>query len=521
MSMAARSGYPMGMVTTARETERKFDAAERDLLPILSGMFDVGGQTGPEEQVLEAVYYDTRDLRLARAGITLRRRSGGDDAGWHLKLPGGGDSRDELRVPLGRAETDKAPPEELAVLTRAHTRGAKLRPVALVTTRRCRWRLSDGDGEPVAEVVDDHVTAHTLGAQTTAKSWREVEVELVGHGKPELLDRVERRLGKAGVRRSGSASKLARLLGDRLPVRPSPPAPDAKSPAGRAVLAYLGGQVEEITHYDPLVRQQVPDAVHRMRVATRRMRSALQVFGRVIERDRARRLTAELKWLADVLGPARDLEVLRERFDQATAALPAEEVAGPVEQRFTRYFARREAVAADDVRAALDDPRYFALLDDIDALLTDPPLTRRGRRPARRELPGLIGRVDAKVTRRMRRADQQRPGPARDAALHEVRKAAKRLRYATEVALPVLGKPARRFRKRVKPVQQLLGEHHDAVVSRPVLREIGMQAHLDGENGYTFGLLHGQQSTEMHDAERALPAAWRRLTARKRRRWLR
>ncbi len=508
------------MVTSARETERKFDATERDPLPILSGISGVGDQTGPEEQVLEAVYFDTRDLRLARAGITLRRRSGGDDAGWHLKLPHGGDTRDELRVPLGRSKTNNAAPAELAALTRAQARGAKLRPVASVTTTRRRWRLSDGDGEPVAEVVDDHVTAHTLGSQTTAKSWREIEVELVGRGNPELLDRVERRLGKAGIRRSGSASKLARLLGDQLPVRPPAPATDAKSPAGRAVLAYLGGHAGEITRYDPSVRQQVPDAVHRMRVATRRMRSALQVFGKVIERDRARRLTAELKWLAEVLGPARDLEVLRERFHEATTALPAEEVAGPVKQRFTRYFARREAAAADNVQAALDSPRYFALLDDIDALLTDPPLTRRGRRPARRELPRLIRRVDTKVIRRMRRADRQRAGSTREAALHEVRKAAKRLRYATEVALPVLGKPARRFRKRVKAVQQLLGEHHDAVVARPVLREIGMQAHRDGENGYTFGLLHGQHNAVIHSTEGALPAAWRRLTARKRRRWL-
>lgn len=98
--------------------------------------------------------------------------------------------------------------------------------------------------------------------------------------------------------------------------------------------------------------------------------------------------------------------------------------------------------------------------------------------------------------------------------------AAKRLRYATEVALPVLGKPARRFGKRVKAVQQLLGEHHDAVVAGPVLREIGMQAHRDGENGYTFGLLHGQQNAVIHSAEGALPAAWSRLTDRKRRRWL-
>ncbi|HKR48696.1 MAG TPA: CHAD domain-containing protein, partial [Pseudonocardiaceae bacterium] len=188
---------------------------------------------------------------------------------------------------------------------------------------------------------------------------------------------------------------------------------------------------------------------------------------------------------------------------------------------FVRYFAPREAAAAEEVRVALDDPRYFALLDGIDALLADPPLTSRGRRPAPRELPRLIRRVDAKVIRRMRCADRQRLGPNREVALHEVRKAAKRLRYGTEVALPVLGKPARRFRKRVKAVQQLLGEHHDAVVARPVLREIAMQAHLDGENGYTFGLLHGRQSTEIHEAEHALPAAWRRFTARKRRRWLR
>ncbi|MGH3924692.1 MAG: CHAD domain-containing protein, partial [Pseudonocardiaceae bacterium] len=261
--------------------------------------------------------------------------------------------------------------------------------------------------------------------------------------------------------------------------------------------------------------------VHQMRVATRRIRGALQDFGKVIDQDRARRLIGELKWLGDALGPARDLEVLQERFVEATAAQPVEEVAGPVQQRFTRYFARREADAADDVRTALDDPRYFALLNDIDTLISDPPLTRRGRRRARRELPRLISRIDNKVTRRMRHANQQRPGPTREVALHDVRKAAKRLRYATEVARPVLGKPANRFRKRVKTVQQLLGEHHDAVVSRPVLREIAMQAHLDGENGYTFGLLHGQQSDVIHRIEDALPAAWHRLAARKQRRWLR
>ena len=88
------------------------------------------------------MYFDTADLRLARAGITLRRRKGGSDAGWHLKLPVAADSRDELRVPLGRAR--RTPPAELTALTRVYTRGATLLPVVRLRTRRRRWPLADG-----------------------------------------------------------------------------------------------------------------------------------------------------------------------------------------------------------------------------------------------------------------------------------------------------------------------------------------------------------------------------------------
>ena len=98
-----------------------------------------------------------------------------------------------------------------------------MRPVAeLITTRR-RWRLTDPDGRVLVEVVDDHVSAHTLGASTSGVSWREVEVELGGDGDPDLLDRVERRLLDAGVRRSDARSKLARLLADRLPAPATAP----------------------------------------------------------------------------------------------------------------------------------------------------------------------------------------------------------------------------------------------------------------------------------------------------------
>ncbi|MBV9922790.1 MAG: CHAD domain-containing protein, partial [Pseudonocardia sp.] len=380
----------------------------------------------------------------------------------------------------------------------------------LSTTRR-RWRMTDDDGRVLVEVVDDHVSAHTLGSATTGVSWREVEVELGGHGDADLLDRVERRLLKAGVRRSDARSKLARVLGDRLPLSEPVERPGRKSRIGEVVLAYLSEQAEAIAWGDPAVRQDEPDAVHKMRVATRRMRSALQAYGKVVDRSATRELTTELRWLAGVLGDARDLEVLQARFTKAVEKLPAELVLGPVKARLTRFFAGREADARRAMIAALDSDRYLALLASVDRLLADPPLTRRARGKAHRELPGLVGRAHRRVADHVRVAEGLASGDERDAQWHEARKASKRLRYAAEAAAPVLGKPAERLVGRVKQVQELLGDHQDAVVARPVLREIGIAAHVDGENGFTYGLLHQQETDAGHRCEDDITQAWRDL----------
>lgn len=501
------------MTTTVRETERKYEITDGVELPEWAGLSGVDVLVGPEEQRLEAVYFDTEDLRLARAGVTLRRRQGGHDAGWHLKLPvrGEGDSRDEIRVGDARALRRRTPPTELVALVRAFTRGARLAPVAELMTTRRRWRLADDDGQVLVEVVDDHVSAHTLGAATSGMAWREVEVELGGRGDRDLLDQVERRLLDAGVRRSDARSKLARVLGDRLPA-PAPVArPGRKARVGAAVLAYLREQAEAIVWGDPAVRQDVPDAVHQMRVATRRMRSALQAYGRVIDRAATRELADELKWLAGVLGEARDLEVLRARFTHDVQQLPEELVLGPVQARLTRFFAGREADARRALVAALDSDRYLALLAAVDRLLADPPLTRHARARARRELPALVGRTHRRVAGHVREADLLPSGDERNEQWHAARKAAKRLRYAAEAAAPVLGRPAERLVGRVKQVQELLGEHQDAVVARPVLREIGVAAHLEGENGFTYGLLHQVQADRMHLSETEITEAWRNL----------
>src|SRR5205807_4450312 len=126
------------MTTQTRELEQKYEAEPSVTLPSLEDLPQVAAVSGPAVETLTAEYYDTDDLRLLRAGITLRRREGGDDEGWHLKLPDehqetASTSRRELRVPLGRPGDPV--PDELAKLVRVHTRGVPLRPVARIETR--------------------------------------------------------------------------------------------------------------------------------------------------------------------------------------------------------------------------------------------------------------------------------------------------------------------------------------------------------------------------------------------------
>ncbi|QFZ17144.1 CYTH and CHAD domain-containing protein [Saccharothrix syringae] len=485
------------MARSVHETERKYEAPDGTSLPDLGGLPGVAAAAGPEEQRLEAVYYDTADLRLARAGLTLRRRTGGDDAGWHLKLPVGGDTREEVRLPAGRAA--EHPPRELGSLVQAHARGGELSPVARIRTTRHRWQLVDGKGRLLAEVVEDLVSAQDTADESRVDSWREFEVELGERGDTGLLDRVEARLSDAGIVRSRSSAKLTRLLGDRL--SPAAPAPAVGTSAGDVVRAYLREQVEALKHQDPRVRRGEDDAVHQMRVATRRLRSALQAFGAVVARDRTRELVGELKWLAGVLGQARDLEVLRDRFERGVGELEDELVLGPVRALLTRHFSPLEAAAHQSAVAALDGSRYFALLDAVDALVEDPPFTPLARRKATKVLPELVDDAYRRLAKRVAAAHD-------DTGLHEARKAAKRLRYSVEVAAPVFGKRARRYGKRLKDVQTLLGDHQDSVVARPVLRELGAKARLDGENGFTFGLLLGLETARARALAERFAASW-------------
>jgi CHAD domain-containing protein len=477
------------MAVTHRETERKYEASSTTELPSLAPLF---GEARPqtEDQLLVATYFDTSDLRLARSAITMRHRTGDDEAGWHIKVPAGPGSRDEIQLPdppggNGEGAEPGSPPAEFVELVRAFLGGQRLVPVAEVRNHRTLSAWRTDDGAPALQVTDDRVTARAL-PDGSSRSWREFEVELGSAGDPDLLDRAEAVLTKAGIRRSASPSKLAQALGSRLPAQQ--PAPGKHADAGEVVVAYLRTQVAAIRRNDLEVRRDTEDAVHQLRVACRRARSALQAFGKVLDRERTQHLIEELRWLGDAAGRARDLEVLRERFARELGALPAEDALGPVQARVTHWFAPRQAEARAALLEALNSDRYQQLLDALDGLLAHPPLRRAATRKPSKLLREEVKLAQRRVEKHLRAAEPGAEG--RDQELHEARKAAKRLRYAAEAAAGVVG-GAEKVVERTKVLQDLLGEHQDAVVAGPIWRELAIAAHGAGENGYPFGLLAG------------------------------
>ena len=499
----------------ALEIERKYDVDGPVELP-LDGLPGVTEVDGPHREVLEATYFDTGDLRLIRAGATLRRRTGGADAGWHLKLPAGGPGeRVELRLPLGRA---LAVPRDLADLTQSRSRGEPLVRVATLRTERDRWRLLDGD-TVVAEVVSDAVRAEPVDGEPG--EWAELEVELVD-GRRELLDELEPKLFELGARPASSSSKIGRALGTSGAAPDGPP----DGTAGAVVMANLREHVAAIVANDPKVRRDEPKAIHQMRVSARRARSTLQSFREILDRDRTEPLVHELRWLGTVLAGAREAHVQRERLLAGLRALPDEDLVGPavarVDARLFGEYARATKSAVRQLRGA----RYLALLDQLQRLLDDPPLAGRAGEPAAKVLPGLVGRAQRRARRafaryrdRVQPADGARSAGQGAAALHKMRKASKRARYAAEAVAPALGKPARRSAKRLKRVQSLLGDHQDIVVSRKLLRDLTMTAHREGENTFSYGILTGRDDAEAARLRAELPDLWRRADRRKTRRW--
>jgi CHAD domain-containing protein len=416
-------------------------------------------------------------------------------------------------VTAGAAE--EPVPAELVDQVRAIVRDRPLTPVAVLRTRRRLHRLLGADGQVLAELCDDDVEATTPWDPGPTRRWREWELELAD-GPADLLDLAEPLLAAAGAEPSTSASKLGRVLAPHLP---PPPAWRTAGPVGKkastgqVLSAYLGEQLLRLQAEDRRLRAGDQEGVHKLRIAARRLRAALATYGRVLEPAPTAEVRAELRWLGGVLAPARDAQVLRERLLDAVARQPDLLVLGPVARRIDDDLRADFRSARTAALRELDGERYYRLLDRLEGFVDDPPFRPEADERARRVLPDLL-RADLKRVRKRHRAFVAADEPdRRDTALHDVRKAAKRLRYAAGSAAPVLGKRAEKLSTRAKAVQKALGQHQDSVVARQVLRDLGVRAHLSGENGFTFGRLHALEEAgaercvaDYEDAYAGLPA---------------
>lgn len=493
------------------EIERKFDVDEGTQLPTLEELPGVGRVGEPVEYELDAVYFDavhldSGNLALAARRITLRRRTGGEDAGWHLKTLLESDARQELHEPLG--DDPEVVPERFMRLVRVHVRDRSLVPVVHLQTRRIMRRLLDAHGAVLAEVCDDRVQAERLGPAPSSQRWREWEVELVDGGLA-LLDAAQSMLATVDAQPATHVSKLARALGDWAPrERPPVPAPNRKSTAGRVLLAYLDEQVQLLWKQDPRVREGEPDSVQQMRIATRRLRSALTTYRPLVDADLADCLRRELKWLGGVLGAARDLQVLRERLSDLIAAEPPELVLGPISRRIDEQVGADFDAAHLTALRALEGGRYFRLLDSLDHLLAPMPLTELASEAASGIVPDLVRAEWKRLRNAVRAAEKTSGGATRDLALHEVRKSAKRLRYAAEAATPVHHKPALRLVAAAENLQTILGGHQDSVVSRGWLRRGEAAARLQGESGFSYGRLDAIEQYVAADSDARFVRAW-------------
>lgn len=500
-----------------REIERKYEptpqaaAAGTVTLPSCAGVPGVAGTVDEPPVELDATYYDTPDLRLAADRITLRRRTGGSDAGWHLKLPADPADpgvRDEIQAPLS-----PGPPRELAGLVRSRVRAQPLVPLVRLRQRRTVRRLLDADGSSLVELSLDEVRAERCGTEGAATAWTEVEAELAEDADPAVLDALEPVLTAdgSGLRRSAAPSKLRRALEE---TGAAPGAGDGGQDGGSVgavVLRHVRTQVRALIELDPAVRRDVHDSVHRMRVATRRLRSAFRSFGRVLEPEATGPVGDELAWLARELGADRDQEVLAARLTDRLAGLPDQLRHGPVDERLRTFCAGGRTGSRGRLLAVLDSDRYLELLETLTGLLDAPPL-----RPAAHAAPGevLARAVRRDHERLARRVDEALAAPAgdgRDRALHEARKAVKRARYAAEAARPALGAPAKQYAAVTTRVQELLGDHQDSVLVRRALLRIAAQAHAAGEPSFPYGVLYEREAALAQAREAELPGLWARV----------
>jgi len=529
---SGRVGIGSVKSTTSDHIEREVKLmADLDLaLPDLRGL--VGGTYRLPEQELRAAYLDTPDFRLWHQGVTLRHRlgEGPADGTWTMKLPEQPNDttldRTELSWPGSRDEV----PATARRLLRGLVRSAELLQVAELFTVRRPLELRDAKGRGWAVLDDDIVTVR--GGPRDGLRFRQVEVELADDGhegtSSKVLDRVVGVLRKAGARLD-HAPKLAIALGlDAASDKEGADRIGKRSSLEAVVQASINAGLDGLLDHDCRLRLRsdnpAPHDIHQARVATRRLRSDLKTLRPALDPVWVRHTRDELRWLGNALGNVRDVDVL-------TAELSAPDQGSPTEAAGKRellgHLAEQRRLGCQQLAAALEDEeRYIPLLERLHVAGQTPPFRAKagpgaGKKhspvaeaPARSALPRLVRTSWRSLHKQVRRAGDQ---PS-NGELHRIRIKAKQVRYASELAAPVVGAPARRSATAAAKLQTVLGEHHDAVVAKEWLWSEALRA--SPWASFAAGQLSCEQGRRQQKFRRRWPKAWTGLDRRKVRGWL-
>ena len=444
-----------------------------------------------------STYYDTDSYRLAQAGITVRYRGAAGKGVWQLKLP-----RDRARLELEFTGDRAQPPESLMQLLLAPLRKQPVKPIARLRTSRKGIRVGKPNS-PTADVVLDSFVL--LDGGRVVRRLCEVEVEQL-NGDETAFRRIEKTLREAGAQDGDARPKVFQALGIRQPTSLVPPPPSA--PVVEHLKILLAMQLGEILAHDPGTRLGTEvEELHKMRVATRRLRAHLRAARGILVPAWVESLRAEAAWLGSLLGPVRDFDVLLGHLETESATLRAAERRA-FEELLGRI--RRQRIAArETLLKGLESDRYLALLDRLEAGIQS---TAAGEEAA--SLKSIAHTAFKKLCRTVRASGLD----ARDTVLHQIRIKGKRARYAAELAHSSVGKPAARFLRRAKEFQDLLGEHHDAVVTEQRLRKLLRQAH-GRLAAFSLGRLIERQSERRRRVRERLPKAWKKLKKQGQKAW--
>ncbi len=424
---------------------------------------------------LDDTYFDTADWRMHHAGYTCRVRHRGNDSELTLKAMAAASGGMRMR----REVTEALPPGATSPAQAAGPCGAAIRAIAgrndlvplfRLQTRRQLFLLADEQGQLGEIALDD--TAIPVGEDTPVRLAR-VEVE-VDHPALERARPFVAAMVAANGLTEALTSKFESALiatGQQVPPAPDfgPTAVNAEMTVAQVAYAVLRRQFGVFLANEPGTRLgEDIEALHDMRVATRRLRAAMAAF-RPFLSPRMLAFRDEFGWIAAALGEVRDLDVQLDRMAEWRASFPPDR-AHALDALEDVLHARRVA-ARKRMLLALDSRRYERLANRFAAALRHgPPRTFvPGRAPVLAVAPDLV----EKRYRAVRKAGDKISRSSPPELYHALRIDAKKLRYALEfVGTGIYGKPAVDFSARVTALQDVLGLHQDAYVAMDLLQEI-------------------------------------------------